>query len=80
MTADMVVRSHEQYLEQGILVTDSAQLRQNYRKSKMFLVDLLSVFPTDIAFLFFDTSCHEEMPCLGIVRKLKYRKQYFWLI
>ena len=64
---DIVVRSHEQYLEQGILVTDSAQLRRNYRKSRIFLVDLLSVFPTDIAFLFFDTSCYEQMPCLGIV-------------
>ena len=65
---DMFVRMHEGYLDQGIMVNDSKMLRANYRKARISKIDLLSIFPTNIAFLIFDGSGHEQMPCLVIVK------------
>ena len=65
---DMFVRMHEGYLDQGLMVKDSKLLRANYRQARISKIDLLSIFPTDFAYFFFDGSCYEEMPCLVIVR------------
>ena len=65
---DMFIRMHEGYLDQGIMMKDSKMLRANYRQARISKIDLLSIFPTDLAFLIFDGSCYEEMPCLVIVR------------
>ena len=76
-------RAHEGYLDQGIMVKDPKLLRQNYMKKRQMKLDLLSLLPTDLAYLFFDNTCHEVgkniifwkliyflqmMPCLVIVR------------
>ena len=65
---DMFVRMHEGYLDQGIMVKDSKRLRENYREAKISKIDLISIFPTDFAYLIFDGTCYEQMPCLVIVR------------
>ena len=31
--------------------------------------DILSVLPTDLIYLTVDTTCHQKIPCLVIVRK-----------
>ena len=36
------------------MVVDARKLRQNYASSKFLALDLLSVLPTDLAYLFFD--------------------------
>ena len=65
------------------MVKDPKLLRQNYMKKRQMKLDLLSLLPTDLAYLFFDNTCHEVgnniifwkliyflqmMPCLVIVR------------
>ena len=56
------------YLEQGLMVKDAAKLRKNYWKSKYVIFDVLSIFPTDLAYLFIDTQCSERVPCPVILR------------
>ena len=64
-------RAHEGYLDQGIMVKDSSLLRRHYAASRRSKVDLLSILPTDLAYLVFDNTCHEvrqpRVPCLGNV-------------
>nr|XP_039264731.1 cyclic nucleotide-gated cation channel alpha-3-like [Styela clava] len=49
---DTVVRMKTGFLEQGLLVEDTKQLRQHYRQSAQFKFDLVSLLPTDIIYLF----------------------------
>ena len=64
----MFHRAHEGFLDQGILVKDAKLLREHYRKSANLKFDILSILPTDLAYLFLDTACHERIPCSVIVR------------
>jgi hypothetical protein len=50
------------------MVEDSKKLRRNYAKSKYIYLDVFSILPTDIAYIFFDKSCHETIPCPVIFR------------
>ncbi len=54
------------------MVTDSSKLRHNYLRSKFAVADLLSVLPTDAAYLLTGapspSSCHESVPCPVILR------------
>ena len=52
-------RAHEGYLDQGMMVKDSKLLRQNYKKTRQMKIDLLSIFPTDLAYLLFENNCSE---------------------
>ena len=56
------------YLEQGLLVKDPVKLRKNYWKSKYVIFDVLSILPTDLAYLFWSSECSEMVPCPVIVR------------
>ncbi|KAG5260622.1 hypothetical protein AALO_G00294560 [Alosa alosa] len=51
--ADMAFRTRTGYLEQGLLVKDEAKLRDRYKKSLQFKLDLISMIPTDIFYLVF---------------------------
>ena len=62
------MRIHEGYLEQGLMVKDPKLLRKNYMKGSKYIVDILSIFPTDFAYFFFNSKCHEQIPCPVIVR------------
>ncbi|XP_026767590.3 cyclic nucleotide-gated channel rod photoreceptor subunit alpha [Pangasianodon hypophthalmus] len=50
--ADMVFRTRTGYLEQGLLVKDEKKLRARYIESIQFKLDLISMIPTDICYLF----------------------------
>lgn len=39
------------YLEQGLLVKDEGKLRERYKKSFQFKLDLVSMIPTDVLYL-----------------------------
>lgn len=66
---DMISNSRTGYLEQGILVRNSRLLAQNYLSSFAFKLDLLSLFPTDFAYLFMASPClPNQVPCAVIVR------------
>ena len=53
------------------MVKDSSLLRRHYAASRRSKVDLLSILPTDLAYLVFDNTCHEvrrtRVTCLGNV-------------
>uniref|UniRef100_H3A9A8 Cyclic nucleotide gated channel subunit alpha 1 n=2 Tax=Latimeria chalumnae TaxID=7897 RepID=H3A9A8_LATCH len=51
--ADMFVRTRTGYLEQGLLVRDEEKLRETYKKTLQFRLDLLSIVPTDLLFFYF---------------------------
>lgn len=56
---DILVRLHEGYLEQGLLVTDPGKLRANYMATRKWRIDALSLIPTDLTYLWwapFDSS------------------------
>lgn len=40
------------FLEQGLLVRDAKLLKEKYMKTRQFKLDILSMFPTDIVFLY----------------------------
>ena len=67
-------RAHEGYLDQGIMVKDSSLLRRHYAASRRSKVDLLSILPTDLAYLVFDNTCHEvrwtRVTCLLVINVL----------
>ncbi|XP_066984411.1 cyclic nucleotide-gated cation channel subunit A [Macrobrachium rosenbergii] len=65
---DMVIRAHEGYLEQGLMVKDPVKLRKNYVKSWNFRVDVISILPTDLVYLATGTSCNQRVPCPVLVR------------
>lgn len=65
---DIIVRMHEGYLEQGLMVRDSKRLRRNYLNSKHIFLDIVSILPTDLAYLILGCTCYETIPCPVIVR------------
>ncbi|XP_027754935.1 cyclic nucleotide-gated cation channel alpha-3 isoform X2 [Empidonax traillii] len=48
---DMFVRFRTGFLEQGLLVKDEKKLREHYTKTLQFKLDILSLVPTDLAYL-----------------------------
>uniref|UniRef100_A0A8C3KM92 Cyclic nucleotide gated channel subunit alpha 3 n=1 Tax=Calidris pygmaea TaxID=425635 RepID=A0A8C3KM92_9CHAR len=48
---DMFVRFRTGFLEQGLLVQDEKKLRDHYTKTTQFRLDVLSLLPTDLAYL-----------------------------
>ena len=48
---DMVVQSRTGYLEDGLLVVNKVKLMKNYMKKKTFILDCISIAPTDILYL-----------------------------
>ncbi|XP_023328034.1 cyclic nucleotide-gated cation channel alpha-3 [Eurytemora carolleeae] len=50
------------------MVKDPVLLRKNYIKNPFFIIDIISVLPTDLAYLFLGTQCHETVPCPVIFR------------
>ncbi|KAG4076888.1 hypothetical protein HA402_015875 [Bradysia odoriphaga] len=66
---DTLVHCHEGYLEQGLLVRDAAKLRKHYFSTKGWRLDILSMLPTDFAYLWWSPSqCNAKVPCPVIVR------------
>ena len=59
---------HEGYIENGLLVKDVKLLRKNYIKNSTYILDLVSIFPTDFAYFLFSSSCYEQIPCPVILR------------
>ncbi|KAM7161120.1 cyclic nucleotide-gated channel alpha-2 isoform 2-T5 [Macrochelys suwanniensis] len=49
--ADIVIRLRTGFLEQGLLVRDPKKLRDNYITTLQFKLDILSILPTDLAYL-----------------------------
>ncbi|KAM6285884.1 cyclic nucleotide-gated channel alpha-3 isoform 1-T1 [Spheniscus humboldti] len=48
---DMFVRFRTGFLEQGLLVQDEKKLQEYYTKTSQFKLDVLSLLPTDLAYL-----------------------------
>ncbi|XP_065747119.1 cyclic nucleotide-gated channel alpha-3 [Phocoena phocoena] len=48
---DVLVRARTGFLEQGLLVTDANRLWKHYTKTLHFKLDVLSLVPTDLAYL-----------------------------
>ncbi|KAL0985515.1 hypothetical protein UPYG_G00157890 [Umbra pygmaea] len=51
--ADTIIKFRTGFLEQGILVKDTARLQKRYLCSTSFLVDLVSLLPTDLLYFYF---------------------------
>ncbi|XP_067632222.1 cyclic nucleotide-gated cation channel subunit A isoform X2 [Eurosta solidaginis] len=68
--ADTLVHMHEGYLDQGLLVRDAYKLRRHYFHAKGWSIDVLSMLPTDLAYIWWSpNSCSSSMlPCPVIVR------------
>ncbi|XP_037950636.1 cyclic nucleotide-gated cation channel subunit A-like [Teleopsis dalmanni] len=67
---DILVHMHEGYLDQGLLVRDAYKLRRHYFSQKGWIIDFLSVFPTDLMYILWPPhSCNETfLPCPIIIR------------
>ncbi|XP_026479261.1 cyclic nucleotide-gated cation channel subunit A [Ctenocephalides felis] len=66
---DVAVHAHEGYLDQGLMVRDSSKLRSHYIASGSWRLDLLSLLPTDIMYIWWQPStCQLRVPCPVIVR------------
>ncbi|XP_034287251.1 cyclic nucleotide-gated cation channel alpha-3 isoform X2 [Pantherophis guttatus] len=50
---DTFVKFRTGFLEQGLLVKDEKKLKEFYKSTLQFKLDLLSLFPTDLGFLYF---------------------------
>ncbi|XP_011825015.1 PREDICTED: cyclic nucleotide-gated cation channel alpha-3 isoform X2 [Mandrillus leucophaeus] len=48
---DALVRARTGFLEQGLMVSDTNRLWQHYKTTKQFKLDVLSLVPTDLAYL-----------------------------
>ncbi|XP_010884387.1 cyclic nucleotide-gated channel cone photoreceptor subunit alpha-like [Esox lucius] len=48
---DTFVRSRTGFLEQGLLVKDPVKLKENYRAHSQFKWDIISMIPTDLAYI-----------------------------
>ncbi|CAJ1052287.1 LOW QUALITY PROTEIN: cyclic nucleotide-gated channel rod photoreceptor subunit alpha-like [Xyrichtys novacula] len=51
--ADMFVRTRTGYLEQGLMVKDEKLLKDRYVTSLQFRLDLISMLPTDVLYLYY---------------------------
>ncbi|XP_043913020.1 cyclic nucleotide-gated olfactory channel [Protopterus annectens] len=49
--SDTIVRLRTGFLEQGLLVKDTKRLRDNYISTLQFKLDILSILPTDLAYI-----------------------------
>uniref|UniRef100_A0A672ISS0 Cyclic nucleotide gated channel subunit alpha 3b n=1 Tax=Salarias fasciatus TaxID=181472 RepID=A0A672ISS0_SALFA len=49
---DTFVRARTGFLEQGLLVKDAKILKEKYMKTPQFKMDIFSILPTDIAFIY----------------------------
>lgn len=57
------------YLEQGLLVTSPGKLRRHYLFTRKWRMDILSMLPTDLAYIWWAPyDCHIKVPCPVIVR------------
>lgn len=63
-------RSISGYLEQGLLVRDAKKLRQHYFSTSHWRLDIISMLPTDLAYLWWGPNeCNfDRVPCAVIVR------------
>ncbi|EAT33160.1 AAEL014581-PA [Aedes aegypti] len=68
--ADTLVHCHEGYLEQGLLVRDASKLRRHYFSKQRWWLDVVSMLPTDLAYIWWaPSSCAAtRLPCPIIVR------------
>ncbi|XP_058818598.1 cyclic nucleotide-gated cation channel subunit A isoform X1 [Topomyia yanbarensis] len=68
--ADTLVHCHEGYLEQGLLVRDASKLRKHYFSKQRWWLDVVSMLPTDLAYIWWaPSSCTaSRLPCPIIVR------------
>uniref|UniRef100_H2M3C0 Cyclic nucleotide gated channel subunit alpha 4 n=1 Tax=Oryzias latipes TaxID=8090 RepID=H2M3C0_ORYLA len=64
--ADTILTLHT-YLDQGILIKNLTRLRKRYLTSKRFLIDLLSLLPTDFLYFVFGI----ETPMVRVNRLLR---------
>ncbi|XP_078542022.1 cyclic nucleotide-gated channel alpha-2 [Lissotriton helveticus] len=48
---DIIIRLRTGFLEQGLLVKDVKKLRDNYIRTMQFKLDVVSILPTDLAYL-----------------------------
>ncbi|XP_026841636.1 cyclic nucleotide-gated cation channel subunit A isoform X1 [Drosophila persimilis] len=67
---DTLVHMHEGFLDQGLLVRDAFRLRRNYFHTKGWYLDVLSMMPTDLAYIWWppETCSSLYLPCPVIVR------------
>ncbi|XP_053662588.1 cyclic nucleotide-gated cation channel subunit A [Anopheles marshallii] len=67
---DTLVHCHEGYLEQGLLVRDAPKLRKHYFSKQRWWLDIVSMLPTDLAYIWWaPSSCAAtRLPCPIIVR------------
>nr|AOG14382.1 cyclic nucleotide gated non-selective ion channel alpha 2 [Cancer borealis] len=65
---DMVVRAHEGYLEQGLMVKEPTKLRRNYVKSWIFKQDVASILPMDLLYILTGTGVDEYVPGPVLIR------------
>ncbi|XP_035034985.1 cyclic nucleotide gated channel subunit alpha 2b [Hippoglossus stenolepis] len=69
---DTCVRLRTGYLEQGLLVKDHAKLRDSYVRTLQFKLDVLSILPTDLAYIV--TGIHT--PQLRFNRLLRFPRMF----
>ncbi|XP_075876479.1 cyclic nucleotide-gated cation channel-like [Nelusetta ayraudi] len=69
---DTCVRLRTGFLEQGLLVKDHAKLRENYVRTLQFKLDVLSILPTDLAYV--STGIHT--PQLRFNRLLRFPRMF----
>nr|CAD7205809.1 unnamed protein product [Timema douglasi] len=66
---DVSYRVDQGYLEQGLMERDARKLRQHYLSSNKWRTDVLSLLPTDLAYLWWPPyQCSVKVPCSVIVR------------
>ncbi|XP_017835929.1 cyclic nucleotide-gated cation channel subunit A [Drosophila busckii] len=67
---DTLVHMHEGFLDQGLLVRDAFRLRHHYFHTKGWYLDVLSMLPTDLAYIWWppETCSSLYLPCPVIVR------------
>ncbi|KAM9385737.1 cyclic nucleotide-gated cation channel-like [Pholidichthys leucotaenia] len=69
---DTLIRLRTGFLEQGLLVKDQTKLRDNYVRTLQFKLDVLSILPTDLAYI--STGIHT--PQLRFNRLLRFPRMF----
>ncbi|CAI9551916.1 unnamed protein product [Staurois parvus] len=69
---DTLVRFRTGFLEQGLLVKDAKKLRDYYKKTLQFKLDMLSLVPTDLAYL----KLGPKFPELRFNRLLRFARMF----
>ncbi|MBN3279215.1 CNGA2 protein, partial [Polyodon spathula] len=69
---DTVVRLRTGFLEQGLMVKDLAKLRESYIHTLQFKLDVISILPTDLAYI--ATGIHT--PALRFNRLLRFPRMF----